>query len=91
MVREGNTLQLVEQVRLTTTVPHSGGEHLAGTRGRKKKREGGAMKIIIMLGRQLGGQGGSCCMARSAKIHVHASPSLKNGDQEAITIIIIAT
>ena len=49
------------------------------------------MKIIIMLGRQLGGQGGSYCMARSAKIHVHASPSLKNGDQEAITIIIIAT
>ncbi len=41
MVREGNTLQLVEQVRLTTTVPHSGGEHLTGTGGRKEKGGGG--------------------------------------------------
>ena len=48
VVREGNTLQLVEQVRLTTTVPHSGGEHLAGTGGRKEKG-GGAMKIIIWV------------------------------------------
>ncbi len=39
MVREGNTLQLVEQVGLTATIPHTGGEHLVSTGGREGGNE----------------------------------------------------